>query len=58
MADKTHDVDKIWDDWKAAVSMTASEIESWLNTDESKEVGQKTMGAGNPSGIRPDAGSW
>lgn len=50
MADKTHDVDEIWDDWKAAVSMTASEIESWLNTDESKEVGQKNDGSGESVG--------
>ena len=48
-------VDEIWDDWKAAVNMTASEIEKWLETDESKEVGQKDDGGesvGHRSGRR------
>ncbi len=33
------------DTWKAfrnAVNMTASELEKWLKTDKSKEVGQKS----------------
>ena len=48
-------VDDIWDDWKAAVNMTASEIEKWLDTDESREVGQKDDGGesvGHRSGRR------
>ncbi|WP_423920949.1 DUF3140 domain-containing protein [Frigoribacterium sp. 2-23] len=32
------------DDFGEAVNMTASEIEKWLDTDESKEVGQKDGG--------------
>jgi hypothetical protein len=44
MADTTAGVDDVWDDWKDAVNMTASEIEQWLDTDESKEVGQKKDG--------------
>lgn len=45
MADKkSTDVDDVWDDWKDAVTMTASEIEKWLDTDESKEVGDKSGG--------------
>ncbi|TFD73130.1 DUF3140 domain-containing protein [Cryobacterium gelidum] len=50
MADKANDVDAIWDDWKNAVTMTASEIKSWLDTDESKEVGQKDDGSGESIG--------
>ena len=48
-------VDDIWDDWKAAVNMTASELENWLDTEESKEVGQKDDGGesvGHRSGRR------
>lgn len=32
---------EVYDDFRDAVNMTASEIEKWLQTDESKEVGQK-----------------
>ena len=48
-------VDDIWDDWTAAVNMTAGEIEEWLDTDESKEVGDKADGGestGHRSGRR------
>jgi uncharacterized protein DUF3140 len=43
------DVDEVWDDWKEAVNMTASELETWLDTDESKSVGQKD-GSGESTG--------
>jgi hypothetical protein len=43
-------VDEIWDDWKTAVNMTASEIEGWLDTDESREVGQKDDNSGESVG--------
>ena len=33
-----------------AVNMTASEIERWLETDQSKEVGQKQDGEGESTG--------
>ena len=49
------DVDDIWDDWKAAVNMTAGEIEDWLETDESRSVGDKGDGGestGHRSGRR------
>jgi hypothetical protein len=46
------DVDGIWDDWKGAVNMTAHEIEEWLDTDESKEVGQKSESGGESVGHR------
>lgn len=31
-----------WDEFHDAVNMTAGELEKWLETDESKDVGQKT----------------
>jgi hypothetical protein len=43
-------VDEIWDDWNSAVNMTAGEIEKWLDTDESQEVGQKDDGSGESVG--------
>ena len=52
MTKAANDVDAIWDDWKEAVTMTASEIESWLDTAESKEVGQKNDGSGESVGHR------
>ncbi len=55
MADTKKDLDEVWDDWKDAVNMTASEIEHWLDTDESKDVGQKKDGGqstGHHSGRR------
>jgi len=33
-------VDDVWDDWRDAVNMTPKELEGWLDTDESKSVGQ------------------
>jgi hypothetical protein len=50
----TSDVDKIWSDWKEAVNMTAGEIEKWLDTPESKRVGDKSGGEsiGHRSGRR------
>ncbi len=50
MTDTSKGVDDVWDDWKDAVNMTASEIEHWLETDESKEVGQKKDGGGESTG--------
>jgi hypothetical protein len=43
-------LDEIWDDWTASVNMTKSELERWLQTDESKEVGQKSDGGGESTG--------
>ena len=41
------DVAEVWDDWREAVNMTASRLEDWLATDESKSVGQ---GSGESTG--------
>jgi hypothetical protein len=37
-------------EFEAAVNMTASELEKWLATDESKSVGQKSEGGGESTG--------
>jgi len=42
-------VDDIWDDWTSAVNMTAKQLESWLETDESLSVGD-TSGGGEATG--------
>jgi hypothetical protein len=49
------DLADVWPDWEKAVNMTASEIEKWLETDESKSVGDKGDGGestGHRSGRR------
>ena len=51
-ADEQQQIKKDFDD---AVNMTAAEIEKWLDTDESKDVGQKSGGGestGHASGRR------
>jgi hypothetical protein len=45
--DDNTDTKKEFDD---AVNMTASELEKWLDTDESKSVGQKSGGSGESTG--------
>ena len=37
-------------EFQEAVNMTASELEHWLETDQSKEVGQKQDGEGESTG--------
>jgi hypothetical protein len=37
-------VDEVWDEFREAVNMTPKELEDWLETDESKAVGQKSGG--------------
>ena len=48
------DHEKIRKDFGEAVNMTASELEKWLGTDESEEVGDKSSGesTGHASGRR------
>ncbi len=38
------DDNQAWEEFRKTVNMTASELEKWLKTDESKEVGQKSGG--------------
>jgi hypothetical protein len=47
VSDDSDDTRKEFDD---AVNMTASELEEWLDTDESKSVGQKPGGGGESTG--------
>lgn len=44
------DQQQIKKDFDEAVNMTAGEIEKWLETDESKSVGQKSDGSGESVG--------
>lgn len=44
------EVAEVWDEWQEAVTMTAQQLEDWLETDESKEVGQKSGGTGESTG--------
>lgn len=44
------DHDQIYADFKEAVNMTPAALETFLDTDESKEVGQKKDGAGESVG--------
>jgi hypothetical protein len=49
------DLDDVWGDWQDAVNMTPKELEKWLETDESKSVGQKdgdSEATGHKSGRR------
>ena len=46
-------LDEVWDDWRDAVTMTASELEQWLETQESQSVGQgEGESTGHKSGRR------
>jgi hypothetical protein len=47
VSDDNADTRKKFDD---AVNMTATELEKWLDTDESKSVGQKSGGGGESTG--------
>ncbi|MGY1726064.1 DUF3140 domain-containing protein [Geodermatophilus sp. SYSU D01062] len=48
MADE--DRDAIRKDFGEAVNMSASELQRWLDTDESRSVGQKSGGSGESTG--------
>ncbi|MEZ0342131.1 DUF3140 domain-containing protein [Mycobacterium sp. pV006] len=41
-----------YDDFREAVNMTPGEIEKWLQTDESRSVGQKTTDGAESTGHR------
>ena len=48
-------VDEVWDDFRQAVTMTPTQLEQWLDSDESRAVGQKDGGGestGHESGRR------
>ncbi|KAB0679407.1 DUF3140 domain-containing protein [Aureimonas leprariae] len=39
------DHDEIWSEWQAAVNMTPAALKKWLDTEESKSVGDTQSGA-------------
>jgi hypothetical protein len=47
-------VDDVWGEWQEAVNMTPKQLERWLDTDESRSVGQDEGGesTGHKSGRR------
>ena len=48
-------VDEVWDEFTSAVNMTSKQLEQWLESDESRAVGQKDGGGestGHESGRR------
>jgi hypothetical protein len=51
----TKTLDDVWPEWQEAVNMTAGELERWLESDESRSVGDKGSGGestGHRSGRR------
>jgi hypothetical protein len=53
MSEKSQD--QLWDEWKTLVNMTASELSDWLDTEESRSVGDTDQGeesTGHKSGRR------
>jgi hypothetical protein len=52
MADHASELDDVWPRWKEAVNMSASQLETWLDTEESQAVGQKEEGTGESVGHR------
>ncbi len=47
-------VEEVWDEWREAVNMSAGELEDFLETEASREVGDKSGGesTGHRSGRR------
>ncbi len=52
MADHASELDDVWPQWKEAVNMSASQLGTWLDTEESQAVGQKEEGTGESVGHR------
>ena len=48
--DRTDEHDEIRTQFSEAVNMTASELQKWLDSDESQSVGQKSGGSGESTG--------
>ena len=51
------DHEQIYADFKEAVNMAPAELEKFLDTDESQEVGQKRAGQARASGMNRAAAS-
>jgi hypothetical protein len=50
MVDDDVERQRTWKEFSGAVNMTASQIDDWLKSDESKSVGQKSGGGGESTG--------
>lgn len=50
MSDSKDTLDSVWPDWQKSVNMTASTLEDWLKSDDSRTVGQKGNGGGESVG--------
>ncbi len=50
MAEDKNGLDEIWPQWKDVVNLSASQLETWLDTEESHSVGQKDSGSGESVG--------
>ena len=48
--DKKDDLADIWDDWQRDVNMTPAELEKWLDTGESRSVGDTKAGTKQDQG--------
>lgn len=44
MSDSGDSLDSVWPDWQKSVNMTASALKDWLESEESRAVGQKDNG--------------
>jgi hypothetical protein len=49
VAKRAEGLDEVWDDWQEAVTMTPQELGGWLETEESRSVGD-TGGDGESTG--------
>lgn len=54
MSESDDELAEVWDDWKRDVNMSPAELERWLETDESRGVGESDGGesTGHRSGRR------
>ncbi|QCR18404.1 DUF3140 domain-containing protein [Agrococcus sp. SGAir0287] len=54
MSERDDLLDEVWDDWRESVTMAPKELERWLDTDESRRVGDGDGGesTGHRSGRR------
>ena len=54
MSERDDLLDEVWDDWRESVTMAPKELERWLETDESRRVGDGDGGesTGHRSGRR------
>ena len=54
MSERDELLDEVWDDWRESVTMAPADLERWLETDDSRRVGDSDGGesTGHRSGRR------